>query len=181
MRNGPAKWDLQPDFCLNHFFDGCALLTKFNFTADGSDGLKKVTARTRYLRSDAYQKMEQVGRPVFTEFGTKAYPDTTKSMWSRLVNKLVPSDLTDNDFANVYQVHGELYASTESCNIWKLDPNDLRALHKVINLSFSFDLCVFCNEVKVFFRSNTRFFSNEFLSCPLVLLIPTFPTFTLLA
>jgi beta,beta-carotene 9',10'-dioxygenase len=132
IRNGPAKWDLEPGFCLNHFFDGCALLTKFDFrsVANGDQVEPVVAVSTRYLRSDAYKKMEAVRRPVFTEFGTKAFPDTTRSVWSRLVNKLVPSDLTDNDFANVYQVHGELYVSTESCNIWKLDPNDMRALHK---------------------------------------------------
>lgn len=106
------------------------MLTKFDFSKD-VEGKSQVTVQTKFLESESYGKMKTVGRPVYTEFGTKAYPDTTKSMWSRLVNKVVPSDLTDNDFANIYQVHGELYVSTESCNIWKLNPEDLTALLKV--------------------------------------------------
>ena len=107
------------------------MLTKFEFGIDADSKAAQVTARTRFLRSDAYQKMITVRRPVYTEFGTKAYPDSTKSMWSRLVNRLVPSDLTDNDLANVYELHGELYVSTESCNLWKVDPNNLQAMIKV--------------------------------------------------
>lgn len=127
MRNGPARWDLDTGFSLTHFLDGCAMLSKFEFRPKQN----QVSACTRFLQSDAFKKMQQVRRPVYTEFGTKAHPDTTRSAWSRLLNRLVPSDLTDNDFANVYEVLGELYVTTESCNLWKLDPNDMRALLKV--------------------------------------------------
>jgi hypothetical protein len=43
----------------------------------------------RFLQSDAYKKAVAVGRPVFTEFGTKSYPDPCKNLFSRLMSSLV--------------------------------------------------------------------------------------------
>lgn len=79
----------------------------------------------------------ELGRPVFTEFGTKAYTDTTKSVWKRVVNKVVPSDLTDNDISNIYKINDEVYVATESCNIWQVDTNNLGVKNKVSNSNCS--------------------------------------------
>ena len=43
----------------------------------------------RFLQSDAYKKAVAVGRPVFTEFGTKAFPDPCKNLFSRMMSSLV--------------------------------------------------------------------------------------------
>ncbi len=51
LRIGPAKWDLEDDFTLNHWLDGCALLCKFTF----ENG--EVSFRSKYLESEAYNKM----------------------------------------------------------------------------------------------------------------------------
>jgi carotenoid cleavage dioxygenase-like enzyme len=51
LRIGPAKWDLEEDFTLNHWLDGCALLCKFTF----ENG--EVSFRSKYLESEAYNKM----------------------------------------------------------------------------------------------------------------------------
>lgn len=93
IRAGPGQWDLDKDFTLNHFLDGCAMMV--NFQIDQKN--KCVRAKSRFLRSDAYMKCCTQKRPVFTEFGTQAYPDTSKSFFARTFNKLVPKDLTDND------------------------------------------------------------------------------------
>lgn len=70
-------------------------------------------------------------KPVFTEFGTRAYPDPSKGLLSRMINKIVPSDLTDNDISNIYKIQDELYVATESCNVWQVDPESLEAKNKV--------------------------------------------------
>ena len=128
IRTGPAKWDLDDDFSLNHFYDGCAMMTKFEF--DQKTG--RVRAMNRFLQSDAYKKCCSQKRPVFTEFGTQAYSDQSKSIISRMLNKIVPSDLTDNDISNIYKINDdEIYMTTESCNIWQIDPNNLDSLSKV--------------------------------------------------
>ena len=128
IRSGPGKWDLDENFSLNHFLDGCAMMCKFEFDSKN----KTVRAKSRYLQSNAYQKMCDIKRPVYTEFGTQAYPDTSKSFFARAFNKVVPSDLTDNDLSNVYKINdNEVFMTTESCNIWKIDPRSLDTLKKV--------------------------------------------------
>ncbi|KAK4337204.1 hypothetical protein RND71_043303 [Anisodus tanguticus] len=59
-----------------------------------------------------------------------AYPDQSKSAFARFFNKIVPSDLTDNDISNVYKINDEVFMTTESCNIWKIDPKNLDSLQK---------------------------------------------------
>lgn len=133
IRSGPGKWDLEenPKFSLNHFLDGCAMMVKFEFDSKS----KEVRAKSRFLQSNAYQKMCSIKRPVYTEFGTQAYPDTSKSFFARAFNKIVPSDLTDNDLSNVYKINDdEVFMTTESCNIWKIDPRSLETLQKVIGI-----------------------------------------------
>lgn len=125
LRVGPGKWDLKDGFTMGHWLDGCALLAKIKI----DDG--KVTFSSRFLESDAYKKMMTHGKPVYTEFGTKAYPDPSKNIFSRFVNTIVPCDLTDNDISNIYTIQDEVYVATESCNIWRIDPETLEAKNKV--------------------------------------------------
>lgn len=132
IRIGPGKWDLKgPNypsggtFTLNNWFDGCAILTKYRIVNG------EVYFSSRFLRSDAYQKMTNHGKPCFTEFGTRAYPDPEKGLFSRFINTLVPSDLTDNDISNIYQLSNEVFTATESCNIWKIDAQNLNSLKKI--------------------------------------------------
>ena len=124
LRVGPGKWDLK-DFTLNHYLDGCAIIVKIRI----QDG--KVWFSSRFLASDAYKKMMAHNKPVYTEFGTRAYPDPAKGFLSRMIHKLVPSDLTDNDISNIYQVQDEVYVATESCNVWQIDPETLDGKNKV--------------------------------------------------
>lgn len=79
--------------------------------------------------------MMSAKRPVFTEFGTRAYPDPGKSVLTRMLSRIVPSDLTDNDISNIYLMNDDLFVATESCNIWKVDDKSLKAIEKVSNIS----------------------------------------------
>jgi carotenoid cleavage dioxygenase-like enzyme len=125
LRVGPGKWDLKDGFSMNHYLDGCACITKMNI----EDG--KVSFSSRFLESDAYKKMLAHGKPVYTEFGTKAHADPSKNLFTRFVNTIVPCDLTDNDISNIYAMQNEVYVATESCNIWRIDPKNLEAKNKL--------------------------------------------------
>ena len=128
IRVGPGKWNLDENFSLNHFLDGCAMMIRFEFNQKE----KCVRAKSKFLQSDAYKKCCAQKRPVYTEFGTHAYTDTSKSVFARVFNKLVPSDLTDNDISNIYKINdNEIYLTTESCNIWRVNPKSLDSLAKV--------------------------------------------------
>ncbi|RWS06190.1 Retinal pigment epithelial membrane-like protein [Dinothrombium tinctorium] len=124
IRIGPGKWDFDK-FTMNHWFDGSAILVKFQI----DDG--KVFFSTRFLESDAYKRLAVVKKPVFTEFGTRAFPDPCKNLFARFFSQIVPSDLTDNDISNIYQLEDEIYVATESCNIWRIDPKNLESLEKL--------------------------------------------------
>lgn len=125
LRLGPAKWDLDQDFSLNHWLDGCAMLCRFSFDKG------RVVYDSRYLRSNAYNKMSKVGRPVFTEFGSRAYPDPCKNVFSRFFSQIVPSDLTDNGCVGIYKLSDEYYAASETCNILKVSAKTLEVVKKV--------------------------------------------------
>lgn len=54
----------------------------------------QITFTKRYLNSDAYTKAKSIGKPVYTEFGTKAYSDPTKSFFGKMLNNVVSFLLT---------------------------------------------------------------------------------------
>ncbi|XP_054716397.1 beta,beta-carotene 15,15'-dioxygenase-like [Uloborus diversus] len=124
FRLGPAKWDLDDGFSMNHWLDGCALMYKFT--------IKKghVDVMSRFLDTVAFQKLTQVKRPVYTEFGTKSFPDPCKNVFSRYFSQLVPLELTDNVIGNVYTVDDELYASSETSLLWKINQKDLKCVKR---------------------------------------------------
>ncbi|GBM84663.1 Beta,beta-carotene 15,15'-dioxygenase [Araneus ventricosus] len=122
---GPGKWDFDDDFTVNHWLDGSAFMYKFNISKDHVDVM------SRFLDTVAYNKVTQVKRPVFVEFGTKAYPDQCKNVFSRYLSHLVPLELSDNVMANVYIIDDELYASSETCHVWKIDPRDLKCTKRI--------------------------------------------------
>lgn len=49
----------------------------------------QVSYMKKFLQSDAYKKAIVSKRPVYTEFGTKAYPDLTKNIFSRVISSVV--------------------------------------------------------------------------------------------
>ncbi|KAL1428500.1 hypothetical protein MTO96_002873 [Rhipicephalus appendiculatus] len=124
FRLGPGMWELEGGFSLQHWFDGAAILSCYEIHKG------KVYYSSRYLESEAYKKMSTVNRPVVTEFGTKCYPDPCKNIFSRFFAAMVPSDLTDNNFGNVYTLGDELFCTSETCFVWKVDQDSLETIQR---------------------------------------------------
>ncbi|KAG8231383.1 hypothetical protein J437_LFUL008931 [Ladona fulva] len=99
VRLGPGKFDLgkSEEFVMNHWFDGYAVLYKF----DIQDGEVKFTKK--FLQSEAYKKAICVGRPVYTEFATRSYPDPCKNIFSRMMSSL--ADLSKLIGLNIASSH----------------------------------------------------------------------------
>lgn len=74
-----------------------------------------------------------VKRPIYTEFGTRAYPDPCKNVFARFFSQIVPNDLTDNGCVGMYRLKDEFYVASETCNIWQFDAQSLKAKQKVGN------------------------------------------------
>lgn len=72
-------------------------------------------------------------RIVVTEFGTRAFPDPCKTIWGRFMSYF-STEMTDNDNVNIYPVGDQLYASTETNFIRRVDQNTLTT-HEKVDLS----------------------------------------------
>lgn len=123
IRLGPGKFEID-DFQVNHWFDGFSVLCKFTI----KDG--KVTFSKRFLQSDAYKKALGAGKPVYTEFGTKAYTDPSKNIFSRMMSTLSP-ELTDNNAVNLFTISDNIFAASETCNLRRIDLCTLDTQEKV--------------------------------------------------
>ncbi|KAK3593226.1 hypothetical protein CHS0354_012304 [Potamilus streckersoni] len=124
-RNGPGMYEVG-DTKFNHLFDPMAMFQRFHV----SDG--KAYYQCRYLRSDTYKRNMAAKRIVVTEVGTVAFPDPCKNIFRRFLSFFQPNDgFSDNTLVSFYPMKDELYASTESDTIHKVDPETLDSLGKV--------------------------------------------------
>ncbi|XP_068175275.1 retinal Mueller cells isomerohydrolase-like [Antennarius striatus] len=127
LRMGPGLFEVGGQ-AFKHLFDGQAIIHKF----DLKDG--RVSYCRRFLRSDTYVRALTENRVVITEFGTAAYPDPCKNIFSRFFTYFRGIEVTDNCVVNIYPIGEDFYAVTESNYITKVDPDSLETLKKV-------DLC----------------------------------------
>ncbi|XP_028665642.1 beta,beta-carotene 15,15'-dioxygenase [Erpetoichthys calabaricus] len=126
LRNGPGMFSVG-ETSYNHWFDGLALLHSFTF----KDG--EVYYRSKYLRSETFTKNMQANRIVVSEFGTMAYPDPCKNIFSKVfsyISHTIP-DFTDNCLINFAKYGKDFYATTETNYFQKIDPNSLETLQKL--------------------------------------------------
>ncbi|GCC28427.1 hypothetical protein chiPu_0006857 [Chiloscyllium punctatum] len=126
IRNGPGMHKIG-DTVYNHWFDGLSLLHSFTF----ENG--EVFYRSRYLRSDTYKSNIEANRIVVSEFGTMAYPDPCKNIFSKAVSYLTHAipDFTDNCLINIIKYGEDFFASSEVNYIRRIDPRTLETLEKV--------------------------------------------------
>ena len=82
-RVGPAMFDFENEFTMNHLFDGYAMISKFIITP------KTVSFEKKFLKSDAYTRAIAAQKPVVTEFGTPGYTDPHKSLISKVLHAMV--------------------------------------------------------------------------------------------
>ncbi|KAL7647120.1 UNVERIFIED_CONTAM: hypothetical protein RMT77_002378 [Armadillidium vulgare] len=136
IRVGPGKFDMGDNFTTNHWLDGLAIMYKFSIKDN------QVTFCKRFVESDAYKKAHKAGRPVYTEFGTKAFPDLTKSLFSRLVSSFDSSCVTDNAGCNIMRIEDEIFVSSETCYMRRIEQNTLDTkekvdMHKIAGTNFA--------------------------------------------
>uniref|UniRef100_A0AAQ5YIS4 Retinoid isomerohydrolase n=1 Tax=Amphiprion ocellaris TaxID=80972 RepID=A0AAQ5YIS4_AMPOC len=131
LRLGPGLFEVG-DEPFYHLFDGQALMHKFDF----KNG--QVTYFRKFVRTDAYVRAITEKRVVITEFGTFAYPDPCKNIFSRFFSYFKGVEVTDNCLVNVYPVGEDFYAVTETNYITKVNPDTLETLKKV-------DMCNYIN------------------------------------
>ncbi|KAJ8376448.1 hypothetical protein SKAU_G00070280 [Synaphobranchus kaupii] len=127
LRLGPGLFEVG-DEPFYHLFDGQALMHKFDF----KNG--QVTYYRKFVKTDAYVRAMTEKRVVITEFGTAAYPDPCKNIFSRFFSYFQGIEVTDNCLVNVYPIGEDFYACTETNYITKINPDNLETLKKV-------DLC----------------------------------------
>ncbi|KAE8608289.1 hypothetical protein XENTR_v10011450 [Xenopus tropicalis] len=126
LRNGPGIHKVG-EMHYNHWFDGLALLHSFTF----KNG--EVHYRSKYLKSDTYNSNMEANRIVVSEFGTMAYPDPCKNIFSKAFTYLshVVPEFTDNCLINIIKLGEDFYASSETNFIRKINPQTLDTLEKV--------------------------------------------------
>ncbi|XP_016119902.1 retinoid isomerohydrolase-like, partial [Sinocyclocheilus grahami] len=92
----------------------------------------------RFVKTDAYVRAMTEKRVVITEFGTCAYPDPCKNIFSRFFTYFKGVEVTDNCLVNVYPIGEDFYAVTETNYITKVNVETLETLKKV-------DMCDYVN------------------------------------
>lgn len=116
LLNGPALWEL-PGGSLRHWFDGYGMWHAVHL-ADGG-----ARYRSRFARSESYERSVQAGRPAFGEFGT-ANP-------AGFLTRLRAPQITDNP-AVVMSRWGEGWISvTETPYATRFDPRTLATVGRV--------------------------------------------------
>ncbi|XP_071962641.1 beta,beta-carotene 15,15'-dioxygenase-like [Antedon mediterranea] len=124
LRTGPAIFEVGGQK-MNHFFDGFAMLLRFTIK-DGS-----VKYQSHFLNSETYRQSFKQNRIVVSQFGTASYPDPCKSIFHRFMSKFSVPELTDNGNVNIIPIADELYASSETQNLCKIDLDSMTNTEKV--------------------------------------------------
>uniref|UniRef100_A0AAR2JVF1 Beta-carotene oxygenase 1, like n=1 Tax=Pygocentrus nattereri TaxID=42514 RepID=A0AAR2JVF1_PYGNA len=126
LRNGPGLFSVG-DTSYNHWFDGMSLIHSFTF----KDG--EVHYRSKFLKSETYKKNIAANRIVVTEFGTMAYPDPCKNIFSKAFTYLLNTipNFTDNNLVNIIRYGEDYYAASEINFINQVNPSTLETVGRV--------------------------------------------------
>ena len=110
-----------------HLFDGLALMQKLVIKSGC------VTYTSRFLRSDSYIKNIKYNRIVVNEFGTNTYfSDPCKSLFEKMKSYFTLNDIfTDNDLVNFYFIGDQLYATSDSPYLRRIDLSTLETHERV--------------------------------------------------
>ncbi|GAB6018635.1 hypothetical protein CHUAL_000316 [Chamberlinius hualienensis] len=125
LRVGPGVYELGPHK-MNDWMDGYSVINAFHLHGDN-----KATYQRRHLQSDSFTKGLKAKKPVATEFGSYSHPDPQKGFISRMVNSIVPGDMTDNCNLNIYPCQGGFVVATETCFTRVIDPHTLETKDKI--------------------------------------------------
>jgi beta,beta-carotene 9',10'-dioxygenase len=102
VRVAPAQWDVG-ERTLNHWFDGFAMLHRFQI----SDG--KVSYANKFLQTESYKAARDTGKIKFSEFAS----DPCRSIFKRVQSMFSPK-LSDNTNVNLTRLGERYIAMTET-------------------------------------------------------------------
>lgn len=124
-RNGPGKFEYG-DTSFNHWFDGQALLHRFQI----QDG--HVTYSNKFVRSQCYADSLKHGKSNHLEFGTFIPPDPCQNIFARFFSRYFGKEVPmDNTNVNAILIKDKMYAVSESNIIFEIDPETLKTLRTV--------------------------------------------------
>src|SRR3954452_13716238 len=116
IRVTPAKFDIDPDRPIRHWFDGLATLHRFGIQQG------QVSYANRFLRSKAYERAESEG-----SIGAGFATDPCRAIFKR-VQTLFSPDFTDNANVNLMRLGERYVAMTETPLPVEFDPKTLATL-----------------------------------------------------
>lgn len=122
VSNGPAQFEVGATN-FNHWFDGFAMLKKFDFS-DGS-----VKFQNKFLHSREYLESIKLGKLSVNEFATNANSSYFGRLQSAIKN-LIKSDYHDNCVVNTTCVFKNHIAMTETNDIISFDIQNLNTIGK---------------------------------------------------
>ncbi|MFF7475717.1 carotenoid oxygenase family protein [Streptomyces sp. NPDC008092] len=118
LRTGPAKWDLGRQQ-LNHWWDGLALLQRFEF----QNG--HVSYRARFLETPAYEAVQKNERLTWRAFAM----DPCADLLAGEKTEFVPHSINAN--INITKIGEAIVALSETPMAMAFDPATLRALGEI--------------------------------------------------
>jgi beta,beta-carotene 9',10'-dioxygenase len=116
MRNGPARFRLE-DKTLNHWFDGLAMLHKFEITTGG------VSYANKFLDTPAYRAAQQ-GKMEYSEFAT----DPCRSLFKRITHIFTGPTFGGNANVTIGKIAQDFVAQTEVPMPVAFDKDALRTI-----------------------------------------------------
>lgn len=120
ISNGPGQFEINQQH-FNHWFDGFALLKKFNFKDN------TIIFQTKFLKTNEYIQSISQGKLSVNEFGT--YSSTLMSLkLKNAILSLFKKDNRDNCIINTTIFEGHFIAITESSNIVEFERSSLETL-----------------------------------------------------
>ncbi|XP_066503382.1 beta,beta-carotene 15,15'-dioxygenase isoform X2 [Hoplias malabaricus] len=104
-----------------------------SFTVSLSRMVGKVHYRSKFLKSETYKKNIAANRIVVTEFGTIAFPDPCKNIFSKAFTYLLNTipNFTDNNIVNIIRYGEDYYASSEINYINEINTSTLETVRRV--------------------------------------------------
>jgi len=117
IRNGPGMVNV--DKPMRHWFDGLAMLHKFNFTQG------KVSYQSKYVDCEAYRDAKKYGKITYSDFAT----DPCRSLFQKVQTVFEnPPRITDSAKVNVDLIGDKIFAWGEPLMQIQFDPDTLERL-----------------------------------------------------
>src|ERR1700722_3780324 len=116
VRVAPAQWDIG-ERTLNHWFDGFAMLHRFQLSAGN------VSYANRFLQTESYKAAQRTGKIEFREFAS----DPCRSIYKRVKAMFSPK-ISDNTNVNLTRLGQRYIGMTETPLAVEFDSSTLETV-----------------------------------------------------